>query len=62
VNVARQRLDPDTRCANIQCPNLLGEGLFELMSIDTRKPIGAGARTLTLLLCGPCASAFMDEA
>jgi hypothetical protein len=50
-------VDRDPPCANLQCSNTLGEGEFSLTRIDV-----SGARTITLLLCSPCASALARAA
>jgi len=45
-----------SKCANLTCPNRVGEGAWEIVATD--EPVVGGHRPLMLSMCGPCATAF----
>lgn len=52
-------------CANLDCPNAPGEGLFKLVHIEVAVPVSSATaprRDVRLYLCGPCANNMADHA
>lgn len=43
-------------CANVSCPNKVGEGRFTV--VRTEENVVGGARPVILVMCSPCAEAM----
>ena len=51
---------PVSKCANVQCSNMVNEGSFDLVTVGFGQAIVGGHRGMTLLLCSPCAKALKN--
>lgn len=46
------------RCSNTQCPNKSDQGTMAVVNLPIQVTVG---RTITLVMCGPCARALYEK-